>query len=290
VLKVDSLSQQRNLGATSKFPRWAIAFKFPAEEAETTIRDIIVSVGRTGAVTPTAILEPVTVAGSTISRATLHNEDMIREKDVRIGDRVIIHKAGDVIPEVVRVLVDKRSGSEKEFIMPPACPVCGAEVVRQTGESAYRCTGAACPAQLLEGLFHFASRGAMDIAGMGRDPAVREQVYELFPILGRRSTQLAGSLSGGQQQMLAVGMALMTQPRMLLLDEPSTGLAPVLVEQLMDGLAKIHESTGMGIVLVEQNVKAALRIVERVVVLKGGAVVLDESAEDFARTDMWQWF
>lgn len=130
----------------------------------------------------------------------------------------------------------------------------------------------------------------LDIAGMGRDPAVREQVYELFPILGRRSTQLAGSLSGGQQQMLAVGMALMTQPRMLLLDEPSTGLAPVLVEQLMDGLAKIHESTGMGIVLVEQNVKAALRIVERVVVLKGGAVVLDESAEDFARTDMWQWF
>ncbi|KJS14083.1 MAG: NAD-dependent DNA ligase LigA [Peptococcaceae bacterium BRH_c8a] len=174
VIKVNSLEQQAALGATMKSPRWAIAFKFPAEEAETTIRDIIVSVGRTGAVTPTAILEPVTVAGSTISRATLHNEDMIREKDVRIGDRVIIHKAGDVIPEVVRVLVDKRSGSEKEFIMPPACPVCGAEVVRQTGESAYRCTGAACPAQLLEGLFHFASRGAMDIAGMG--PAVVTQL------------------------------------------------------------------------------------------------------------------
>lgn len=174
VIKVNSLEQQAALGATMKSPRWATAFKFPAEEAETTIRDIIVSVGRTGTVTPTAVLEPVTVAGSTISRASLHNEDIIREKDVRIGDRVIIHKAGDVIPEVVRVLVDKRSGSEKEFTMPPACPVCGAEVVRQTGEAAYRCTGAACPAQLLEGLFHFASRGAMDIAGMG--PAVGTQL------------------------------------------------------------------------------------------------------------------
>ncbi len=174
VIKVNSLAQQAALGATMKSPRWATAFKFPAEEAETTVRDIIVSVGRTGAVTPTAVLEPVRVAGSTISRASLHNEDIIREKDVRIGDRVIIHKAGDVIPEVVRVLAEQRTGGEKIFTMPATCPDCGAEVIRQTGEAAYRCAGASCPAQLLEGLIHFASRGAMDIAGMG--PAVVTQL------------------------------------------------------------------------------------------------------------------
>lgn len=174
VIKVNSLAQQAALGATMKSPRWAIAYKFPAEEAETTVQDIMVSVGRTGVITPTAILEPVTVAGSTVSRASLHNEDIIREKDVRIGDRVIIHKAGDVIPEVIRVLKEKRIGKEKEFTMPRQCPVCGAEAVRQAGEAAYRCTGAACPAQLLEGMIHFASRGAMDISGMG--PAVVTQL------------------------------------------------------------------------------------------------------------------
>jgi len=174
VIKVNSLEQQAALGATMKSPRWATAFKFPAEEAETTVRDIIVSVGRTGAVTPTAVLDPVTVAGSTISRASLHNEDLIREKDVRIGDRVIIHKAGDVIPEIVKVLAEQRDGSEKIFTMPATCPVCHAEVLRQTGEAAYRCTGASCPAKLLEGLIHFASRGAMDIAGLG--PAIVTQL------------------------------------------------------------------------------------------------------------------
>lgn len=176
VIKVNSLEQQAELGATMKSPRWAIAFKFPAEEAETTVRDIIVSVGRTGVLTPTAILDPVTVAGSTVSRATLHNEDIIREKDVRVGDRVVIHKAGDVIPEVVRVLKENRTGKEVEFSMPGHCPACGAEVTRHTGEVAYRCTGAACPARLLEGMIHFASRGAMDIAGLG--PAIIKQLVD----------------------------------------------------------------------------------------------------------------
>ncbi|SFQ97296.1 NAD-dependent DNA ligase LigA [Desulfoscipio geothermicus] len=176
VIKVNSLVQQAALSATMKSPRWAIAFKFPPEQAETTVRDIIVSVGRTGVLTPTALLEPVSLAGSTVSRATLHNEDIVKEKDIRIGDRVIIQKAGDVIPEVVEVLKDRRSGTEREFSMPRACPACGAEVVRQTGEAAHRCTGAACPAQLLEGLIHFASRGAMDIAGLG--PAVLRQLVE----------------------------------------------------------------------------------------------------------------
>lgn len=176
VIKVNSLDQQSALGATMKSPRWAIAFKFPPEQAQTIVRDIIVSVGRTGVITPTALLDPVSVAGSTVSRATLHNEDIIREKDIRIGDRVIIHKAGDVIPEVVEVLKDHRTGGEKMFSMPVECPACGAEVVRLSGEAAHRCTGAACPAQLLEGLIHFASRGAMDIAGLG--PAVVTQLVE----------------------------------------------------------------------------------------------------------------
>ncbi|TYO96260.1 NAD-dependent DNA ligase LigA [Desulfallas thermosapovorans] len=176
VIKVNTLSQQSALGATMKSPRWAIAFKFPPEQAKTTVRDIIVSVGRTGVITPTALLDPVPVAGSTVSRATLHNEDIIREKDIRIGDRVIIQKAGDVIPEVVEVLKEHRTGGEKPFMMPTACPACGAEVVRPAGEAAHRCTGATCPAQLLEGLIHFASRGAMDIAGLG--PAVVTQLVE----------------------------------------------------------------------------------------------------------------
>ncbi len=176
VVKVNLLAQQSTLGATMKSPRWAIAFKFPPEQAQTTVRDIMVSVGRTGAITPTALLDPVTVAGSTVSRATLHNLDIIRDKDIRIGDRVIIHKAGDVIPEVVEVLMEHRTGAEKIFSMPAECPACGAEVVRPSGESAHRCTGAACPAQLLEGLIHFASRGAMDIDGLG--PAVVTQLVE----------------------------------------------------------------------------------------------------------------
>jgi len=176
VVKVNLLAQQSTLGATMKSPRWAIAFKFPPEQAQTTVRDIIVSVGRTGAITPTALLDPVTVAGSTVSRATLHNLDIIQEKDIRIGDRVVIHKAGDVIPEVVEVLKEHRTGAEEIFHMPAVCPACGAEVVRPSGESAHRCTGAACPAQLLEGLIHFSSRGAMDIEGLG--PAVITQLVE----------------------------------------------------------------------------------------------------------------
>jgi len=170
VVKVNSLAQQERLGTTSKNPRWAIAYKFPAERVITTVRDIVLRVGRTGVLTPTAILEPVRVAGSTVSRATLHNEDMIDEKDIRIGDTVVIQKAGDVIPEVVGVLPEKRGGHETPFTWPASCPECGAEVVRLPGEAARRCTGLGCPAQLREGIIHFASRDAMDIEGLG--PAV----------------------------------------------------------------------------------------------------------------------
>jgi DNA ligase (NAD+) len=167
VIKVNSLRQQSELGFTAKAPRSKIAYKFPAQQVETKVLDIIVNVGRTGAVTPTAVLEPVKVAGSTISRATLHNEDNIRQKDIRIGDQVIIQKAGDVIPEVVRSLPEKRTGGERIFLMPEKCPDCGAEVYREPGEAVARCIGATCPAQLREGIIHFVSRDAMDIQGLG---------------------------------------------------------------------------------------------------------------------------
>jgi DNA ligase (NAD+) len=167
VIKVNNLHQQGELGATSKSPRWAIAFKFPAEEAETVIRDIHVRVGRTGVLTPTASLKPVKVAGSTVSSATVHNEDIIRSKDIRIGDYVVIHKAGDIIPEIVRVLPEKRIGGETIFAMPSHCPVCGTGVQRVEGEVAVRCPNDRCPGREREGIIHFVSRNAMDIEGLG---------------------------------------------------------------------------------------------------------------------------
>lgn len=167
VVKVDSFAQQEQLGATAKSPRWAIAYKFPAEEVVTKLIDIELNVGRTGVVTPTAILEPVRVAGTTVQRATLHNEDFIREKDIRIGDSVIIKKAGDIIPEVVNVVPDRRTGEEVPFAMPTHCPECGSELVRLEGEVALRCINPKCPAQIREGLIHFVSRQAMNIEGLG---------------------------------------------------------------------------------------------------------------------------
>ena len=167
VIKVDSLEQQEQLGYTAKSPRWAIAYKFPAEEVTTILRDIELSIGRTGVLTPTAILDPVRVAGSTVQRASLHNEDFIREKDIRIGDHVVVKKAGDIIPEVVYVLVDRRTGIEVEFHMPIECPECASELVRLEGEVALRCINPKCPAQIREGLIHFVSRSAMNIDGLG---------------------------------------------------------------------------------------------------------------------------
>lgn len=167
VIKVDDLQMQKRLGEKSKSPRWAIAYKFPAEEKETEVLDIIVQVGRSGAITPAAVLRPVRVAGSVVSRATLHNEDFIKEKDIRINDSIIIHKAGDIIPEVVRVLTGKRTGGEKPFAFPSLCPSCGEKTVRFEGEAALRCVNAGCPAQLRRGIIHFVSKGAMDIDGLG---------------------------------------------------------------------------------------------------------------------------
>ncbi len=165
VIKTDSFSQRAEIGSTSKFPRWALAFKYPPEEKETTLIDIEVAVGRTGVLTPTAIFEPVLVAGSTVSRATLHNQDFIDEKDIRLGDRVVIRKAGDIIPEVIKV-VSHTENSEK-YTLPVVCPSCGANVIREEDEAAVRCVNPECPAQLLRNLIHFCSRDAMDIEGMG---------------------------------------------------------------------------------------------------------------------------
>ncbi|WP_078551378.1 NAD-dependent DNA ligase LigA [Bacillus alkalicellulosilyticus] len=167
VIKLDSLSQQKALGFTAKSPRWAIAYKFPAEEVVTKLIGIELTVGRTGAITPTALLEPVIVAGTTVKRASLHNEDLIREKDIKIGDSVVIKKAGDIIPEVVNVLPKLRTGIEQEFNMPTHCPECESELVRLEGEVALRCINPKCPAQIREGLIHFVSRNAMNIDGLG---------------------------------------------------------------------------------------------------------------------------
>lgn len=176
VIKVDDMSLQESLGTTAKSPRWAIAYKFPAEEVVTKLTGIELSVGRTGVVTPTAELEPVRVAGTIVRRASLHNEDLIREKDIRIGDYVVIKKAGDIIPEVVNVLFEKRTGDEEAFHMPTHCPACESELVRLEGEVALRCINPVCPAQIREGLIHFVSRNAMNIDGLGE--RVITQLFE----------------------------------------------------------------------------------------------------------------
>ena len=176
VIKVDDLELREKIGSNYKVPKWAIAYKYPPEKKETVVKDIVCQVGRTGAITPLAILEPVVVAGSTISKTTLHNEDFIKEKDLKIGDHVYIQKAGDVIPEVVEVIKEKRNGKEIDFEMPKTCPVCGAEVVRLDGEAVNRCIGIECPAKILRNITHFVSREAMNIDGLGE--SIIEQLIE----------------------------------------------------------------------------------------------------------------
>jgi DNA ligase (NAD+) len=166
-LKVDNLALQKTLGNVSRNPRWALACKFPAAQATTIVKEIDIQVGRMGTLTPVAIMEPVNVGGVMVSRATLHNEDEVLKKDVRVGDTVVIQRAGDVIPEVVKVISEKRTGNENIFKMPAHCPECGSEIVRYEGEVAHRCVNISCPAQLKEHIRHFASRGAMDIEGLG---------------------------------------------------------------------------------------------------------------------------
>ena len=167
VVKVNSLSQRAALGSTAKFPRWAAAYKYPPEVKPAQVVDILVQVGRTGVLTPKAVLTPVRLAGTTVTNATLHNQDFISEKDIRIGDTVLVRKAGEIIPEVLSVVEDKRPEGTQPWFLPKICPVCGAPVERDEDGAHIRCTGAECPAQLLRNLAHFASRDAMDIEGLG---------------------------------------------------------------------------------------------------------------------------
>ncbi|MBC6316561.1 NAD-dependent DNA ligase LigA [Listeria grandensis] len=210
VIKVDSLEQQKTLGFTAKSPRWSIAYKFPAEEVATKLLDIELGIGRTGVVTPTAILEPVRVAGTTVGRASLHNEDLIRERDIRIGDTVLIKKAGDIIPEVIRVVEEERTKEQVPYHMPTHCPTCASELVRLEGEVALRCINPKCPAQLKEGLIHFVSRNAMNIDGLGEKVVVQlfEQkliadVADLFFLSGEKLVELERMGEKSVQNLLA---------------------------------------------------------------------------------------
>ena len=196
VVKVDDLDQQAALGATAKHPRWAVAYKFPAEEAISVVRDIMVTVGRTGKLTPTAVLDPVEVSGVTVQMAGLHNEDEVIRKDVRIGDTVVVARGGEVIPQIVRVLPEKRPRGARRFRMPKRCPACGAEIVRLEGEVAHRCPNASCPSQLRERILHWASRGAMDVDGLGdmlaRQLVDKEVVADLADLYDLDADTLAG--------------------------------------------------------------------------------------------------
>jgi DNA ligase (NAD+) len=213
VLKVNSLSLQDRLGMVSRSPRWAVAVKFAPTQATTIVEDIVIGVGRTGVLTPVAVMKPVQVGGVTVSRATLHNEDEIAKKDVRIGDTIIVQRAGDVIPEVVKVVEGRRTGSEKPYRMPEKCPVCGSKVVRLEGEVAHRCIDLACPAQIRENIRHFVSRGGMDIEGLGdkivsqlldagliQDPAdlyaiTKEQLLELERFADKSAENLIAAIA-----------------------------------------------------------------------------------------------
>ena len=208
VIKVDDLNFREILGTTAKNPRWQVAFKYPPEQKETKLIDIVCNVGRTGVITPLAILEPINVAGSKISKTTLHNEDFIKQKDIMVGDTVVIQKAGDVIPEIVKALKEKRTGNEKEFIMPETCPVCGAKTTRIEGEAAVRCTGTECPAKLYRNLVHFVSREAMNIDGLGENiidillskkmisniSDIYDLTFEDFASLKKKGTKFAENL------------------------------------------------------------------------------------------------
>jgi len=263
VLKVDNLHQREVLGSTSKCPRWAVAYKFPAETKKTKLVDIVLQVGRTGAITPNAVLEAVQVAGSTVRRATLHNMDYINEKDIMIGDTVYVRKAGDIIPEIVEVAKEERTGAEKQFMMPEFCPECGEKIERVEGEAVYRCTGSNCPAQMQRNLEHFASRDAMDIEGLG--PAVVEQLTEaglihsaadLYDLtkeqlvglerFGEKSAEnLLSSIEASKERdlarvLFALGIRLNGQRSSMLLAK-AFGSMDRLMEQTEDSLKAVHE-------------------------------------------------
>jgi DNA ligase (NAD+) len=264
VVKVDELAVRERLGYTSKSPRWAVAYKFAAEQQVTQVLGIEVTVGRTGVLTPTALLQPVEISGSMVARAVLHNEDVVRAKDVRIGDWVLVQKAGEVIPEVVEVLRERRTGAEEPWAMPAVCPVCGSPAVREEGEAAHRCTGGlTCPAQVAEGIIHFGSRGAMDIDGLGPstvtallDAGLIKDVGDLYDLtadqvagldrFARKSADnLVAAIDRSRQRPLrrllfALGIRHVGERAALLLADAFGGLAAIAAAS-PDELAEVRE-------------------------------------------------
>jgi DNA ligase (NAD+) len=304
VIKVNGLDLRDRLGATSKAPRWAVAYKFPAEEKTTRLTDIVVNVGRTGALTPTAILEPVFVGGSTVSRATLHNEDEVRRKGVKIGDMVLIHKAGDVIPEVIKPITELRDGTERDFVMPVECPACGSRIYHPEGEVVARCINVDCPARLFESVLHFGSRGAMDIEGLGpatiRELMDKEYVRTVEDIYYLREEQLF-SLTGFKDKSVANMMDSIAkskeQPLSRLLfalgiRHVGSHVAEVLARRFrsMDRLAVAGEEELRAIAevgpTIAESVKAFfseprnLQLIQR---LKGAGVNMEEEVEEDPR-------
>ncbi|HEX2053587.1 MAG TPA: NAD-dependent DNA ligase LigA [Actinomycetota bacterium] len=267
VVKVDDLGAREELGYTSKSPRWAIAYKFPPEEKTTKLRDIVVNVGRTGAVTPFALLEPVRLSGATVSQATLHNADEVARKDIRIGDTVLVRRAGEVIPQVIAPIPSRRTGEERPFTMPTHCPVCGTQLVREAGEAVWRCPNDECPSRGVEELFHFASRGAMDIEGLGyqaarqlrdmgfvKDPGdiyslTRDKLLQLPLFADKKADQLMASIerskdAGLARVLVAVGIRDVGPPTARLLAEEFGSMdriASATVEELtaIEGIGPI---------------------------------------------------
>jgi DNA ligase (NAD+) len=325
VVKVDSLAQQVALGATSKSPRWAIAYKFPAEEKTTTVVDIMVGVGRTGALTPVAVLEPVFVAGSTITHATLHNEDEVARKGVRVGDRVIIHKAGDVIPEIVGVVLDARPEGAVSWKMPERCPVCNSRVERVEGEAVTRCTNIACPAQTFERIMHFGGRRVMDIDGLGAVTVIqlldkgfiadvgdiffltREQLAELPGFKDKSIDNLMNAIDAARDRplwRLVYGLGIRhvgaTVARLLTERYPSIDLLAAAIEdevKTIEGIGpRIAESVAFffdqeeNIRVIEKLRKGGVRMADEVALqgpgpLEGKTFVLTGALEGFTREE-----
>jgi len=304
VIKLNRLSLQQAAGELSRSPRWAVAWKFPPQQEYSKINSIFISVGRTGALTPVALLDPVRVGGVEVSRATLHNEDEIRKKDIRIGDTVIVQRAGDVIPEVVAVIRSKRTGEEKAFIMPDRCPVCGSKVERPEGEAVYRCTGMACPAQIKETLSHFASKGAMDIEGLGfkyieqmvdrgiiRDPAdlyflTKEDLMKMERMGDKLANNLLAAIDNSKKPTLAnliyaLGIRNVGQHLAGLLAKTFKSIDS-LSTQHIENLINIHEIgpiVAQSIYHFFQNSKN-LMVLEKL--KKGGVRFSEETTEDRA--------